>query len=456
MYYMAATDIRLGKTSGLTDIRLGETSGLGERLKTLRAEAGLTQTDLAGDRFSKEYVSQIERGKSRPTDETLVWLADRLGVDPLFLQTGVSSDERGRVEATLSRGEAMIEASQFPDAVEQYERARALVSDEMVPELELRALRGEAWARMHDGQLQPALGLLTRARALTERPRFSDLDRADVLFPMGVCRYKLNSLQTSVSLFTEALELTEKSGLPADRLRADIFGWRARCYRRQRDWEAAREDVERALELAEGVGDSRAIADTYFQASLIAERNGHWVQARTYAERAKNEYERIADRVNLGRLLNNLGGLSFLLGKPEDAERLLKDAFRVALETDNKVDAAYAVSSLAQVHLKTGHPELSEEQARKALELLEGRADYLDEIGNAQLVLGRSLLEQDRLEEADEWLRASYSSFEQISSPGHRSAALVARGDLAARTNKHVEAARLYRNAAELLQDVRF
>ncbi len=446
---MAATDVRLGKTAAV--------SGVGERLRTLRTKAGLTQTDLAADRFSKEYISQIERGKTRPTRETLAWLAEQLDVDPLFLETGVSSDERGRIEATLARGEALIEAKQFAEAVEQYERAHALVSDEIIPELQLRALLGEAWARMHDdGQLKPALELLTHARELSEKPRFSDLDRADVLFRMGVCRYKLTSLQTAVSLFTEALVLTEKSDLPCDRLRADIFGWRSRCYRRQRDWEAAREDVERALELAEGVGDSRAIADGYFQASLIAERNGHWVQARGYAERARAEYERIADQVNLGRMLNNLGGLNFLLGKPEEAEALLKDAFRVALETDSDVDAAYAVSSLAQVHLKTGHPKLGEEQARKALELLDDRVDYLDEIGSAQLVLGRSLLEQERFDEAGKWLRASSLSFEQIGSAGHRSAALVARGDLAARRGEHAEAARLYRNAAELLQDVRF
>ena len=51
---------------------------LGERLRQLRVSAGLTQSELAGDRFSKEYVSQIERGKTRPTGETIAWLASRL------------------------------------------------------------------------------------------------------------------------------------------------------------------------------------------------------------------------------------------------------------------------------------------------------------------------------------------------------------------------------------------
>src|SRR5438067_8187072 len=85
---------------------------LGERLRQLRVAAGLTQSELAGDRFSKEYVSQIERGKTRPTRETIDWLAERLGVDAGFLANGVSTDERGRLDAALSRAEATLEASE--------------------------------------------------------------------------------------------------------------------------------------------------------------------------------------------------------------------------------------------------------------------------------------------------------------------------------------------------------
>src|SRR5439155_624782 len=124
---------------------------------------------------------------------------------------------------------------------------------------------------------------------------------------------------TALGLFNEALTLADGSGFPCDQLRSSILQWRSRCYRRQRDLEAAREDVERALELAQSLNDSRTIADIYFQASIVAEREGHWILARTYAERAKAYYEELADRTNVGRLLNNLGGLNFLLGKPEEA-----------------------------------------------------------------------------------------------------------------------------------------
>ena len=213
--------------------------------------------------------------------------------------------------------------------------------------------------------------------------------------------HALEHLDARSASSTRRSRSRERSGLPSDALRLNVFAWRSRCYRRQRDYEAAREDVERALELAEAMHDARALGQAYFQASMLAERDGHWVLARTYAEKAKAQYEELADRANVGRLLNNLGGIEFLLGKPEQAVEHLKHAFAVALEIGRDEDAATAVSSLAQVHLRSGDAKRAEEQAMHALEIIGDREDMLDEIGNARLVLGRALLLQERLDEAE-------------------------------------------------------
>ena len=429
---------------------------LGERLRRLRAGAGLTQSELAGDRFSKEYVSQIERGKTRPTKETVDWLAARLGVDPGFLASGVSSDERGRVEAALARADALTQSHRYVEAIREFEAVRPAVAATGAVELEVRALTGQAWACTQEGHTRDAVDLLTRARDLSEGPEFSDLDRADVLFRLGVCRYKLNSISTALALLSEALVLAERSELPGDQLRSEILGWRSRCYRRQRDLEAAREDVERALELARGIDDRRALANTYFQASLIAERLGHWLQARSYAEQAKALYAELEDELNVGRLLNNLGGLNHLLGRSEQAVEHLKASFGVALEHDSEEDAAHAAGSLAAVHLHRGEHDQAEKLARQALKLLDGRVDYLHEIGQSQLVLGRALLEQGNLDEADDWFQNADRTFEQIASISHRAGAWIARGDLAAKRGDDRTAARFYRRAADALHDVRF
>jgi hypothetical protein len=65
-------------------------------------------------------------------------------------------------------------------------------------------------------------------------------------------------------------------------------------------------------------------------------------------------------------------------------------------------------------------------------------------------------MEQGRLDEAEEVLCASDASAEQLESIGHQAAAWMARGDLAAKRGEEGVAAKLYRRAAEALQDVRF
>jgi tetratricopeptide (TPR) repeat protein len=429
---------------------------LGQRVRQARIARGLTQSALADSRFSKQYVSQIERDQLRPTEATLRWIADRLEVDPQFLATGIDGREVERVESVIARGEAALEAHDYAEAITLLAGVAESVPTDAAPDLELRLLLAESWARMYIGEMREALPLVTRARELAEDPVFSDVDRAEVLFRLGCCRYRLTSVSTALALFNEALDLAERSGIPCDRLRSRIFGWRSRCYRRQRDWEAAREDVERALELAEALDDRRATADAYFLGALVSERRGQWVAARSYAERAKVLYEEIDDRANTGKLLTTLGGLTFLLGKPDESIPLFKQAFAVALEVGSDADAAQAVSSLAQVHLRTGQLELAEQQAGHALELLADRVDFIDEIGNAQLVLGRSLLEQGRLEEAEEKFSAAEESFEQLSSASHKAAAWTAQAELAVRRGEKEDAIQLYQRAVEVLQDFRF
>src|SRR5213595_3904251 len=179
-------------------------SGLGTRLRQLRVAAGLTQSDLAGERFSKEYVSQIERGKTRPTPQTLGWIAERLGVDSSYLETGQTWDEYAEVEAAVMRAEAAVEGQHYDDALEALE---GVTHSPEARELEFRALLAESWARMSHGELRPGLDLLTRARDLSEQDGFSDVERADVLYRMGVCRYKLTSINTAQTLLSEALDL---------------------------------------------------------------------------------------------------------------------------------------------------------------------------------------------------------------------------------------------------------
>jgi transcriptional regulator with XRE-family HTH domain len=426
---------------------------VGERVRSLRRSAGLSQEALAAGRFSKEYVSQIERGKTRPTPETLEWLAGRLATDREFLEHGYSRTAAEQCEAAIREAEQLAEARRYDAAVAAYRDARVRAGAALAPRLALRLLSGEAWALIRSGNLDAAMSALEEAAALAVGAGFTDVDRAEVVFLVGVVRYSQSSIREAVVLFDQALVLVDGSSLELDRLRSDIFHWRSRCHRRNRDWVAAQEDIERALELAEASSDARRVADALFQASLVAQRQGRWVRARADAERSRALFEELGDRATAARLLNNLAGLDHLLGDASGAITLLERAFEIFVDEDLPVDAGYVCASLAEIQLACDEPGLAEDQARKALDLLGDRVDHLQEVGTAQLALGRALAAQDKLDDAERWIAAAETSFEQASSAGHRSYAWVARGDLQSQRGNDRDAADLYRRAARALQD---
>jgi tetratricopeptide (TPR) repeat protein len=376
---------------------------------------------------------------------------------PLVLPpvTDVFRDEDFDVlETKVAGAEIALRNARYDDVVAILDEVAIFPSQ--YPNLALRALLAESWARMYRGELDEALAKLKTAKQITHRPGFNDLDRADVLCRIGAVRVKRGAISRAVNDLTLALELCNRSGRPSDRLRAEIYDWRSRCYQRQRDFNAARADIEAALELCDSIGELATAADINFRAASIAEREGAFLVARCYAEKARDLYAQVGDQGNVGRVLNDLGGITFLLGRHEEAIAFLQQAVSTLLDAAGEVETGYAVSSLAQVYLRTGKPELAAKQARAALELLGGREDVREEIGNVQLVLGRALMELDEHAEADEWFAAAEASFAERESASLLAAAWMARGELALDRDDSVSAAQLYRQAAEALSDFHF
>jgi tetratricopeptide (TPR) repeat protein len=361
---------------------------------------------------------------------------------------------RQEARSALARAEWLAGESKWQDCVAVLARVRVPATS--APDLALRLLHCEAWARMYLGEIDSADALCERARALAEGELFDDTDRAEALFRLGAVRYKASRIGNAVSLLSEALRLTQAGGARRDRVRARAFEWRARCYATQRDWDAAQSDAEHALDLAEQLKDVRLQALATMQCSVIAERRGKVRLALFYADEARRLAEECGDQQTEARLLNNLGGLSFLAGDAGPAVAYIKQSFALFLEIGNDADAAQAVSSLAQIHLRLGAPILAEEQARHALSILDGREDYVEECGNAQLVLGRALLGQEQPEAALAEFAAAERLFMRLGSKSHLAAAWTAEGDAYAELGDTEAAAALFRRAAETLQDFHF
>ncbi len=54
---------------------------LGEKIRLARLNAGMTQSELAGDFITRNMLSQIENGLAMPSLQTALYIADRLGLD---------------------------------------------------------------------------------------------------------------------------------------------------------------------------------------------------------------------------------------------------------------------------------------------------------------------------------------------------------------------------------------
>ena len=424
-------------------------------MREARLAAGLTQGELAGERFSKEYVSQVELGKTRPSPAALDWFAERLGVDRLSLAGESAAAVRAACEAALTRAEAEIEAHRYIDALAELDGARGALRPGDDDRLLLRLQLARGWALQSLGRMEEALAELGEARHAAEEAGSRDAV-AQALYRLGVVRYKMGSLATAASLLDEALRACDSAREPSDALRARIFNARAKIRRRQKDFTAAAEDVEQALELAHALSDDRVLAETYLDASLVAERRNEYTLAREHAERSKALFERVSDHEYVGKLLNNLGQLRAITGKPDEAVPLLRESFRIAVEQDNKVDAAFAASSLASARMHTGDLDGAIESGNRAIELLGPREEYREEVGNARMVIGRAAMSLGRIEEAEGSFKAAADCFAAVETVSHLAGAWVALGDVAAAQGQAGRAAELYRQAAEALQDVRW
>jgi transcriptional regulator with XRE-family HTH domain len=84
----------------------------GRRLKALRLERGLAQTDIAGPGMSAGYLSRLESGMRPPTARTVAYLSEKLGVNASAFGETTGGDDLSRILATVTSGDddATVEA----------------------------------------------------------------------------------------------------------------------------------------------------------------------------------------------------------------------------------------------------------------------------------------------------------------------------------------------------------
>ena len=143
---------------------------IGGRIRAARVAAGLTQQELAGDRYTKAYVSALELGHAKPSMAALDYLAPRLGTtsDRLIAD---HATRWSRLDADLH-----LASGRLAEAAEAYEDLAELATDR-VSRGELLLGAAEAHCKLHQAQAASPL-LIEAIRLLATGGRPADQQRA--------------------------------------------------------------------------------------------------------------------------------------------------------------------------------------------------------------------------------------------------------------------------------------
>ncbi len=93
---------------------------LGQKIKAIRKEKGLTQAELVEDRITRNQLSLIENGINNPSISTLEFIAQRLNVPMSYF---LSNDDFSihRCQKLIIRAESMIEMSEYDPVISEIE-----------------------------------------------------------------------------------------------------------------------------------------------------------------------------------------------------------------------------------------------------------------------------------------------------------------------------------------------
>ncbi|MGC0311663.1 helix-turn-helix domain-containing protein [Kitasatospora acidiphila] len=349
------------------------TSEIGRRLRDLRRERGLKQSDLAGEGLSVSYLSLLESGKRPLTPAILRRLAGELGCTVEYLRTGrESSQERERQRELLlcvTMGELALREGDYQRTLTACE---AVLAEE--PPAEGATLRRAMIARAD------ALERLGRpGEALGELHR---LYRETVLGPgsvewlrlaISLCRCHLlaGEPDSAVEAGEHALARLDAvlSEPTEDHLGLGVVLIEA--HHRNGDLRAARCLADRLLPQAEQPATPVVRATAFEAASRRAQSVGNTALALTLAERAlalpaEDDVARC-----LGLLKAGYGSLLLdgPMPEPDRAKSYLASAGRELALHGRRLDRAGCELSLARADVMLGEYAQGAAHAERALQL---------------------------------------------------------------------------------------
>jgi transcriptional regulator with XRE-family HTH domain len=256
---------------------------IGDRLRRVRIERGLSQRDLSGPGVSYTYVSRIENGSRVPSVKALRRLAEKLGVSVEYLETGDDLGEADQRELRLSDAELTMRLGDAADAEPEltriYVEARSGGDDVVAA----RALIAQALILGERGDHSAAVSMLEHAFVL-DTP--SLVDRIDPYVALGRGYAGLGQTERAIELYERCIDELERA--PGDHSIAEarfrIF--LSRALKDVGELDRAEQELSSALEAPSTEADPYERIRTHWSLARVSEEQGRHQAALRHARRA--------------------------------------------------------------------------------------------------------------------------------------------------------------------------
>jgi tetratricopeptide (TPR) repeat protein len=347
---------------------------VGQRLKDARGRAGMSQRQLAFPGCTAAYISRIEAGARVPSLQMINQLAERLGVAPQWLATGVEPPPVERPE--LIEAEVALRLGEI-------EEAERLFTDRLGPGDPARAtaLAGLGQIAFRREQFEQAVELLEESIEVGKGRLLSDPGAVDTL---GRTYSILGNLEVAIALFEKAVEEAREAEAAVELLRFSVL--LANALIDAGAYGRAEETLAAVIRQSASLNDPTTAARVLWsQSRLHAMRRESELAAR-YARRALDILERTENDVFVGMAHHLLAYAEIEAGRFEAAlELLTRGRELLGTEVARGDQARFSIDE-ARALAGLGRTDEAVHAAEQALESLEGMQAV--DRGRSYVVLG--------------------------------------------------------------------
>jgi len=337
---------------------------IGGRLKTARLKAGLTQQQLAGDRYTKAYVSALENALIKPSMVALDYLAGRLGTTASRLM----ADEEpawNRLEADLK-----LAGGDWQAALDAY---GGLLESTTDAEQRAELLRGQAEALAGLDRGSEAVAAAGEAVEIFERTG-RELDAAFASYWLANGLYQQENSADSRAVL-QALLGRVRAGLrvePGFKLR--LLTALSAVEGRDGNHAAALSYLEEVRGLSEELDDRRH-ATYLWNLAYSYRETGDYEGALRAGYSSLALFQGAAARVEMAALENDLALAHMKLGNLAKAEEFATRAHDHFAEQGDERMLAHVIETEAQIEAARDNWPASLDKAREAVALAEKTAN---------------------------------------------------------------------------------